>query len=71
MLSSLYALIVRLPSGTEYWYAEEVPEVGETVSRYGKRYQVLSAEPGEDDRVVITLTEEEPTGDPLIQSPLT
>jgi hypothetical protein len=70
-LASPHALIVRLPSGTEYWYAEEVPEIGEVVSQYGKRYLVQSAEPSEDERIVITLTEEESTGDPLIQSPLT
>ena len=70
-MTSPHALIVRLPSGTEYWYAEEVPEVGEVVTQYGKRYVVLSTEPSEDERVVITLTEEEPTGDPLLESPLT
>ena len=71
-LSSPHALIVRLPSGTEYWYADDVPEVGERVAQYGKRYLVLAAEPSEDERIVITLTEEEePTADPLIESPLT
>ena len=70
-MPSQHALIVRLPSGTEYWYAEEVPVVGEKVSHYGQRYVVLAAEPIEDERIVITLADEEVTADPITQSPLT
>ncbi|TML22188.1 MAG: hypothetical protein E6G11_05595 [Actinobacteria bacterium] len=66
-----HALIVRLPSGTEYWYAEEVPEVGEIVSHFGTRYLVLSAEPSENERIVITLAAEvDITADPVASSPL-
>jgi hypothetical protein len=66
-----HALVVRLPSGTEYWYAQEVPEVGEFVSRFGTRYVVLACEPAEDERTVVTLAEEEVTAIPLASSPLT
>lgn len=69
-MPSPHSLIVRLPSGTEYWYVEEVPPVGEIVTHYGKRYVVLSAEPDEDDRIVITLAEDEITADPIAGSPL-
>jgi hypothetical protein len=69
-MSSPYALIVRLPSGTEYWYAQEVPEVGEIVSHFGTRYSVLSCEPCEDERVLVTLAEEEVTVHEIASSPL-
>jgi hypothetical protein len=62
---SPYALIVRLPSGREYWYTEDVPEVGETVAHAGARYVVVSREPEETDRFVLTLEEEQITGDPI------
>ena len=58
-MTSSQSLIVRLPSGTEYWYAAEVPEVGETVFHFGRSYVVLSAEPSENERVVITLADPE------------
>jgi hypothetical protein len=70
-MSKPHALIVRLPSGTEYWYAQEVPEEGEIVSHYGTRYLVLASEPAEDGRVVVTLVEEEVTAVELAISPLT
>ena len=66
-----HALIVRLPSGTEYWYAQEVPEVGEIVSRFGTSYVVLACEPAEDERTVVTLAAEELTAIPAVASPLT
>ena len=66
-----YALIVRLPSGTEYWYAQDVPEVGEIVSHFGTRYLVLSCDPSDDDRVVVTLAEEAVTAAQIASSPLT
>ena len=69
-MPSPHALIARLPSGTEYWYAEVVPEVGEIVTHFGTRYLVLSAEPSEDDRIVITLADEEITTDSVASSPL-
>lgn len=70
-MSSPYALIVRLPSGTEYWYAQEVPAVGEIVSHFGTRYFVLSCESSDDERVVVTLAEEEVTAGEIASSPLT
>jgi hypothetical protein len=70
-MPSPHAFIVRLPSGTEYWYAEEIPAVGETVSHFGNRYLVLSAAPSDDDRIVITLADEETTVDSVAGSPLT
>ena len=70
-MSSPHALIVRLPSGTEYWYAQEVPAVGEVVAHFGTRYVVVSADPSDDERVVITLEEDEVTADPPAKSPLT
>jgi hypothetical protein len=66
-----HALIVRLPSGTEYWYAHAVPEVGEIVSHFGTRYVVLACEPSEDRRTVVTLAEEEVTASEVASSPLT
>jgi hypothetical protein len=66
-----HALIVRLPSGTEYWYAQEVPDVGEIVSHFGTKYVVLTCEPAEDNRTVVTLTEEDVTESGMIGSPLT
>lgn len=65
-----HALIVRLPSATEYWYAQEVPEVGEIVSHFGTNYVVLTREPSEDQRMVITLAEEAKAAE-LATSPLT
>jgi hypothetical protein len=55
-----HALIVRLPSGTEYWYSN-VPEVGAALTYLGTRYVVVSTEPGEDERIVVTLAVEEPS----------
>jgi hypothetical protein len=69
-MSSPQALIVRLPSGTEYWYSQEAPGAGEIVSHFGTRYVVLSSEPSDDERVVITLAEEVAT-DAVANSPLT
>jgi hypothetical protein len=70
-MTSLHTLIVRLPWGTEYWYGGDAPEFGETVIHNGKRYLVVSAEPSEDGRIVITLAEEEIAADPIVGSPLT
>ena len=70
-MSAPHALIVRLPTGTEYWYSQEVPEVGEIVSRLGTRYVVLSCEPSEDSRMVVTLAEEEVAAREAASSPLT
>jgi hypothetical protein len=53
-----HALTVRLPSGTEYWYAQEVPEAGDFVSRLGTRYVVVSREPADEQQTVVTLAEE-------------
>jgi hypothetical protein len=64
-----HALIVRLPSATEYWYAHEVPEVGEIVSHFGTRYVVLACEPSEDRRMVVTLAEEEAAAAEVSGSP--
>ena len=66
-----HALVVRLPSGTEYWYAQEVPDVGEVVSRFGTRYVVLSCEPSDDSRTIVTLAEEEVVASGAVSSPLT
>lgn len=71
VVPSPHALIVRLPSGNEYWFAEDVPAVGEIVTHYGRRYVVLSAEPIEEERVVVTLAEEEVRAEPIAKSPLT
>ena len=70
-MPSPHALIVRLPAGTEYWYAQEVPDVGEIVTRHGTRYVVLSCEPSEDSRMVVTLAEEEVAAREAAGSPLT
>jgi Lon protease-like protein len=70
-MASPHSLIVRLPSGTEYWYAEELPEPGETVSHFGTAYHVCSVEQTGDDRFVITLAEEEVSTDTVASSPLT
>jgi hypothetical protein len=68
---SLLALIVRLPPGREYWYREDVPEVGETVAHACARYVVVSCEPEEADRFVLTPEEEdEVTGDPIAATPV-
>jgi hypothetical protein len=67
---SPFALIVRLPSGREYWYTEDVPEVGETVAHAGARFVVVSCEPEAADRFVVTLEEEETTGDPIAATPV-
>jgi hypothetical protein len=69
-MTSTNSLIVRLPSGTEYWYAAEVPGVGETVSRFGRSYIVLSVAPSDNERVVITLADEELSTDAVASSPL-
>ena len=69
-MTSSHSLIVRLPSGTEYWYAAEVPEVGEAVSHFGKSYVVLSVEPSDNDRVVITLADPQVSTDAVASSPL-
>jgi hypothetical protein len=52
-----HALIVRLPSGTEYWC--DVPEVGAALTYLGTSYVVVSTEPGEDERIVVTLAADE------------
>ena len=62
---------MRLPAGTEYWYAQEVPQIGEIVSHFGTRYVVVSCEPIEDDRVVVTLAEEVAPTAEVATSPLT
>jgi hypothetical protein len=66
---SPYALIVRLPSGREYWWTEQVPLVGENVSHAGSHYVVVSCEPEDDDRFVLTLEQHEVTGDPIAVRP--
>ncbi len=70
-MTGSHALIVRLPSGTEFWYAQEVPEVGEIVSRFGTRYVVLAIETAEDERAVVTLAEEEVTASTAASPQLT
>jgi hypothetical protein len=55
---SPYALTVRLPSGREYWYTQNVPEVGEAVSYKGVRYVVVSCEKADDERLILTFEEE-------------
>jgi hypothetical protein len=62
---SPYALIVRLPTGREYWYTDNVPEVGETVVHTGAHYRVVACDPDDGDRFVLTLEEHEVTGDPI------
>lgn len=49
-----HVLLVRLPSGTEYWYVERSPDVGETMTRGATTYVVLSSESA-DGRTVVTL----------------
>jgi hypothetical protein len=36
-MSTPHTLVVRLPSGTEDWYAAEIPEAGEIVPRSAMR----------------------------------
>jgi hypothetical protein len=52
-----FSVIVRLPSGTEYWYAEKTPEVGDTLVRSGKTFVVTACEEAQEERLVVTLEE--------------
>lgn len=56
---STHSLIVRLPSGTEYWFAASVPEVGDTILRSGARYVVTACERSDDERFVVTLDDQD------------
>lgn len=44
MSSASYSLTVRFPSGTEFWHTEKPPDVGSTMSHYGRQYLILSCE---------------------------
>ena len=65
-MTTPHALVVRLPSGTEYWYAQEVPEVGEFVAHLGTRYVVVTCDESEEERVVVTLA---PAAEAIAASP--
>jgi hypothetical protein len=52
-----YSIIVRLPSGTEYWYAAKPPEVGDSILRHGTQYVVTACDESDDQRLVVTLEE--------------
>jgi hypothetical protein len=48
------AFTVRLATGTEYWYSEHRPTVGETIAHLGRTYVVTRvAEEGGEPRVVV------------------
>jgi hypothetical protein len=66
---SSYSVIVRLPSGTEYWYAEKTPELGDTIVRGGRTFVVTASERAEEDRIVVTLEEALPEAPLLPVSP--
>jgi hypothetical protein len=53
-----YALVMRLPSGTEFWHTGELPEVGDVISHLGREYLVVACErPNGDERFVVRLAE--------------
>ena len=49
--------VVRFPTGTEHWFGEFAPKIGDVVARRGTRY-VVEGIREEDGEVVITLEEE-------------
>jgi hypothetical protein len=57
MVSSSYSLTVRLPSGTHYWQTERLPRTDSVITYCGQRYRVLSCEPVDDQRYVLTLVD--------------
>ena len=63
---SPYALIVRLPSGGEYWWTENLPVVGDTVSHAGSQYLVVGCEPEEEGRFVLTLQDSGGADEPFV-----
>lgn len=63
-------LTVRLPSGSEYWFTDNVPAVGESLSHAGARYLVVSCENEGDDRFVVTLKAEEDRDQETAASPI-
>lgn len=64
-----HSIIVRLPSGTEYWYAAKPPEVGDSIFRRGTQYVVTSCDESEDKRLVVTLEETNGAPDSLPAHP--
>jgi TolB-like protein len=50
-----YSLIVRTPRGTEYWYADALPDVGEVIERRGVRYVVARCD-SDEDRLIVVVT---------------
>jgi hypothetical protein len=57
-MSEQYALIVRLPVGTEHWYVSHLPTVGEVIPHTGATYVVTSVEGTEDGRYAVMLAEQ-------------
>jgi hypothetical protein len=55
MQRASYAVIARLPTHTEYWYADTIPATGTQFLHRGERYQVLSCEDIGRSRFVIRL----------------
>jgi hypothetical protein len=54
----LQTLTVRLETGTEYWYSEQVPRDGDTIHRLGREYVVTRVD-ADGEHVVVTV---EPVG---------
>jgi hypothetical protein len=53
-----YALVMRLPSGTEFWHTGDLPEVGDLISHLGREHLVVACEqPNGDERFVTRLAE--------------
>ena len=59
-MAEQYALIVRLPFGTEHWYVNFLPQEGEVIERLGAAYVVLSVEPRGDGGLLVTLAHAPP-----------
>jgi hypothetical protein len=55
-----FAVTVRLPSRTEYWYTENLPQPGTTMSYCGGTYLVVSCEEVDGSGYVLRLAEPEP-----------
>lgn len=54
-----YALTVRFPFGTEFWQTENLPEIGDTISRHGSDYLVVSCDELPDNAFALRVVEQE------------